>query len=489
MPTDPSSAGTTRHPGRCLQPVLLRGRVDHIDGATGELLHRYTTVHEPGGILPIACKTRRASQCPPCAEVYRADTYQLIRAGLNGGKGIPATVAEHPYVFTTLTAPSFGPVHVQREKDGRVLRCRPRRRGGTCPHGRRLSCPERHTRDDPRLGEPLCPDCYDYTGAVLFNACAPELWRRFTITLRRTLARQIGLTNKALAAQVRVSFAKVAEYQRRGVVHFHAIIRLDGPAGPTTAPPAWATLALLTAAIDQAARFVHLEAPASPGLPSRTLAWGRELDTRPITTIGELTESRVAAYVAKYATKAAECTGTLDRRITPADQLDVLPIPEHARRHIAECIRLSKLPGLEHLRLDTWAHMLGFSGHFSTKSRAYSTTLGALRADRAAYQREQAIAAGLLPDLDGDTALVVHRLALCRARVPAVPAAGGRCGMTRLLLTVPEAAEALAISRSKLYELLASGAVASIRIDGSRRIPLTALEEYISKLLAERKAA
>ena len=112
MPTDPLPAGTTRHPGGCLQPVLLRGRVDHIDGATGELLHRYTTVHEPGGVLPIACKTRRASQCPPCAEVYQADTYQLIRAGLSGGKGIPETVATHPCVFTTLTAPSFGPVHV-----------------------------------------------------------------------------------------------------------------------------------------------------------------------------------------------------------------------------------------------------------------------------------------------------------------------------------------------------------------------------------------
>jgi excisionase family DNA binding protein len=61
--------------------------------------------------------------------------------------------------------------------------------------------------------------------------------------------------------------------------------------------------------------------------------------------------------------------------------------------------------------------------------------------------------------------------------------------VTRLLLTVPEAAEALAISRSKLYELLATGAVASIRVDGSRRVPLTALEEYVSKLLAERKAA
>jgi hypothetical protein len=406
LPTDPLPPSTPRRAGGCLQPVLLRGRVDHIDGATGELLHRYTTVHEPGEVLPIACKTRRASRCPPCAEVYQADTYQLIQAGLSGGKGVPATVAGHPCVFATLTAPSFGPVHVQREKDGRALRCRPRRRGQICPHGYRLSCPDRHGRDDARLGEPLCPNCYDYTGAVLFNACAPELWRRFTITLRRTLARRAGLSGKQLAAQLRVSYAKVAEYQRRGVVHFHAIIRLDGPAGPSTAPPAWATLDLLTAAIGQAASAVHLETPAAPGLTARTLAWGRELDIRPITTTGELTETRVAAYVAKYATKAAECTGTLDRRITPADQLDALPIREHARRHIAECIRLSKLPGLEDLRLAAWAHMLGFSGHFSTKSRTYSTTLGALRADRAAYQRELAIAAGLLPDLASDTTVV-----------------------------------------------------------------------------------
>jgi hypothetical protein len=398
------TGGVTRNPGGCLRPVLLRGRVDYLDGVTGELIHRYTTVHEPGGVLPIACKTRRASQCPPCAEVYRADTYQLIRAGLSGGKGIPETVACHPCVFTTLTAPSFGPVHVRREKDGRALRCRPRRRGEICPHGTRLSCPNRHPRDDPLLGDPLCPDCYDYTGAVLFNACAPELWRRFTVNLRRALA---ALTEKALASQVRVSYAKVAEYQRRGVVHFHAIIRLDGPAGPTTAPPAWATTALLTAAIDQAVRAVHLQTPAAPGLSARTLAWGREADTRPITATGELTDSKVAAYVAKYATKAAECTGTLDRRIAPADPLDALPIREHARRHINECIRLSKLPSLEGLRLAAWAHMLGFGGHSSTKSRSYSTTLGALRTDRATHQREQAIAAGLMPDISDDSGLAV----------------------------------------------------------------------------------
>jgi hypothetical protein len=358
-------------------------------------------VHEPGGVLPIACKTRRASRCPPCAEVYRADTYQLIRAGLTGGKGIPATVAQHPCVFTTLTAPSFGRVHAHRERDGKALACHPRRNAGACPHSILMSCSQKHARDDDQLGEPLCPDCYDYTGSVLFNACAPELWRRFTITLRRA-----GLTGKAFAAQARLSYAKVAEYQRRGVVHFHAIIRLDRPTGPATTPPAWATLTLLTNAIAQAARAVHVETPANRGMPARTLAWGRELDTRPVTTIGDLTDSKVAAYVAKYATKAAEATGTLDRRITPADQLTELPIRDHARRHIAECLRLAKLPAFEDLHLAAWAHMLGFGGHFSTKSRAYSTTLGTLRADRAAYRRDAAIAAGH-PGLDSDATLSV----------------------------------------------------------------------------------
>jgi hypothetical protein len=137
------------------------------------------------------------------------------------------------------------------------------------------------------------------------------------------------------------------------------------------------------------------------------LAWGRERDTRPVTTTGDLTDAKVAAYVAKYATKAAECTGTLDRRISSSDRLVNLPVQDHARRHIAECIRLGRLPELEHLRLTAWAHMLGFGSHFSTKSRAYSVTLSSLRADRATHLRDSARAAGLLPDLDTGTTLVV----------------------------------------------------------------------------------
>jgi excisionase family DNA binding protein len=61
--------------------------------------------------------------------------------------------------------------------------------------------------------------------------------------------------------------------------------------------------------------------------------------------------------------------------------------------------------------------------------------------------------------------------------------------MTRFLLTVPEAAEALAISRSKLYELMAAGLVRSVRIDGSRRVPIEALETYVAHLLDQEDAA
>jgi len=51
-----------------------------------------------------------------------------------------------------------------------------------------------------------------------------------------------------------------------------------------------------------------------------------------------------------------------------------------------------------------------------------------------------------------------------------------------VLLTPEEAAKALRISRSKLYDLLRSGTVESVRIDRLRRIPPQALHEYIERL-------
>ena len=142
-------------------------------------------------------------------------------------------------MFATLTAPSFGPVHSRRMRGKTVLPCRPRRDAKTrrCPHGRDISCPTRHLETDPRLGQPMCPGCYDYQAAVLFNAYAADLWRRFTTYLPRHLARLPGSPRKSCAPWLRIRFVKVAEYQARGVVHFHAVIRLDAPGEDYQPPP------------------------------------------------------------------------------------------------------------------------------------------------------------------------------------------------------------------------------------------------------------
>ncbi|MGP3930467.1 replication initiator [Nonomuraea sp. KM88] len=394
--------------GGCTEPVRLTGETLTLDARSGEVISSYSTDREPHGQLLIRCGNRRASRCPSCAELYRRDTYHLIRAGLLGAeKGVPTTVRTHPKVFATLTAPSFGPVHRGPDKNGTRRVCHPRR---TSP-----ACFERHKSDDSRLGQPLDPDSYDYIGHVLWNAHAGELWRRFTTYLRRHLAAAAGLTHTAFTKAVRVSFAKVAEYQARGIVHFHAVIRLDGRAddpADVVEPPAWATLDLLEAAIRSAAAAVSLTAP-DLGQPTRELVWGRQVDVKAIHTgdlNGDLSEQAVAAYIAKYATKSAETSGTLDRRIQPHD---LARLHEHgATQHAARLIRTAwtlgsptRHPDLQHLKLRKWAHMLGFRGHFSTRSRAYSTTLGAIRNERADYRRAQFLDAR--PDLAEESTLVL----------------------------------------------------------------------------------
>ncbi|MGW9451076.1 replication initiator protein RepSA [Streptomyces sp. NPDC055632] len=374
--------------GGCSDPVHLTGWSLAKDRTSGEIIRRYSTEAEPGGRLRVACGNRRASRCPSCAHTYAGDTYHLIRAGLAGddSKDVPATVRDHPRVFATLTAPSFGPVHNRPDR-------------GAC------RCGARHPENDSVLGTALDPESYDYAGAVLFNNHAGQLWQRFTNRLRRELAARAGLTQRELKDVLRISYGKVAEFQKRGAIHFHAVIRLDGPNGPGTVPPSWATVQLLDDAIRAAAvhAYTTITVPAAGDQPRRRFQWGRQLDIRPVKAFGDgsdITEQAVAAYVAKYATKAAETTGSLDRRIGNREVLDLLDVADHPRRLIKACLDLAPL--YPDRKLTAWAHMLGFRGHFSTKSRRYSTTLGALRQIRADYRAAQERV-----DADPDTVLVL----------------------------------------------------------------------------------
>jgi hypothetical protein len=382
--------------GYCFHPVRLRGTVEHADAETGEVRTVYSTNREPDATLLKACGNRRVSVCPSCSAVYQADSFQLLAAGLKGGKGIPETVATHPRLFVTFTAPSFGRVHTRKAQGLLVFPCHPYRQGQRCPHGRRAGCWQRHDADDPRLGEPLCPLCYQAGAQVLWNALAGRLWSRTTIYLYRALAQLAGVTEETLRRLVRISFAKVAEYQKRGAVHFHTIIRLDaatacGCPSCVAQPPAGFTGELLEAAVRKAAQVVAVSCPLIDEDQDVTLVarWGEQLDVRHITEASadehELSAEQVAGYIAKYATKATEALGvTLYHRVTEGE-LEELDLPAHVAELVRACFELASRPGLAGLRLGKWAHMLGFGGHFSTKSRRYSTTLGALRRARVAY--------------------------------------------------------------------------------------------------------
>jgi hypothetical protein len=408
--------------GYCSHPIRLVGRVEQADRQTGEVRQVYDSEREPDGVLLKACGTRRESRCPSCAATYRADAYQLLAAGLKGGKGVPDTVAGHPRLFVTFTAPSFGRVHSRKAHGRLVLPCHPYRQGARCPHGQRAGCWHRHAEDDPRLGEPLCPSCYDAPAQVLWNALAPELWRRTTIALQRALARLVGLQEGQLRQLVRVSYAKVAEFQRRGAVHFHAVIRLDATTecrcpACLAPPPEGFTAAVLEDALRLAVPAVRVPCPAlEAGGPERYARWGEQLDVRNITAgddrAGELSAEQVAGYIAKYATKATESFGSgLDSRLG-ADDLDYL---DGLPAHVAELVRAAWMLGgrseLEGLRLREWAHMLGFGGHWSTKSRRYSTTFTVLRRARVTFAKRRRAKDGVPLDAWGrpedDQAVIV----------------------------------------------------------------------------------
>jgi hypothetical protein len=492
----------------CTRPIRLSGALFTVDPGTGRVLDQRHTENLPDSTIYKACGNRRATVCPACARTYQRDAYQLLRAGLIGGKGVPTTVVAHPAVFATFTAPSFGPVHVRLVKkhtctsrdrcDCRADPCHARRDTGLCTHGRPAVCWARHEPTDGALGRPLCLDCYDHDHQVIWNLYAGELWRRTKQSAERFLAhlaRQRRIPHVQVVTEsgnvrrvppVRLSHGKAAEFQSRGAVHFHALIRLDGvdPHDPNAVipPPAGFSTADLDDAIQHAADQVAYTTPAHPDRPAGwPVTWGEQLDIRPIslTGRGEVTDSMVAGYLAKYATKSTEITGHRSTRLdrdSIGDYAD--PDGDHIARLIDACWRLGRptgtpvplsqrpapdrpTPGFRdrwecpdcgthtrysacpvcvatsqadvdaqsakpanpnhYARLRRWAHMLGFGGHFLTKARRYSVTFQLLRDTRVVYRRhedqDQATAPGTVRAVDHveETTLIVGTLTFAGA--------------------------------------------------------------------------
>lgn len=54
-----------------------------------------------------------------------------------------------------------------------------------------------------------------------------------------------------------------------------------------------------------------------------------------------------------------------------------------------------------------------------------------------------------------------------------------------VLLTVEDAARAMAVGRTTIYQLLAARSLRSVKIGNARRIPLDAIRDYVADISAE----
>jgi hypothetical protein len=361
--------------GLCSNPVRLRGLT--LDRTTGELRD---------GALLVPCKDRRATVCPSCSRLYAKDAWHLVAAGIRGGKGVDPAVASHPQLFVTLTAPSFGPVHARVLSKTSVRPCRPRR-VESCPHGHAVGCRERHEEGSVALGEPLCVECFDYPGAVLWNAHVPRLWVRTSRLFYRAVAAAGNRSESQTRGIVRLSYVKVVEFQRRGLVHFHVVLRADGGGGPGDPPPAWLDAQVLDAAVRKAVGAAQVAVPVTGGTTLGRAGWGPQIDVRHFAGDSTAEPTTIAAYVAKYATKTVDDTGRLAHRIHSAAHLERLGLRPQLAALVRTAWALGSRRELRHLRLCEHAHSLGYGGQFSSKSRRYSTTFAALREARAVFAR------------------------------------------------------------------------------------------------------
>lgn len=287
---------------------------------------------EPGRF--IRCQSRRTAVCPSCAGLYRGDWQRIAGSGIYDADGHP--LVGYRYFFITLSAPSFGSVHLV-PKWGRDA-------------GKRCKCGQTHTHEDVQLrGLPIDLDGYDYEGQVRWHGALGRLWKSAAAAMRRLCPD--------------AEYFAVREVQSRMALHVHAVVRV----------PAWATVDAET--MGHAARSATATHPAT----GEVVEWGkhgvqdREIRAR-LTEADDVTPdmSRAAARVVSYVGKAL---GYSLKDVTPGER-DEAATPERIefvkrlRQKARLGVRCADCPPGGPSDCVRRAHEnLGYGGHVVTVSR------------------------------------------------------------------------------------------------------------------------
>lgn len=177
-------------------------------------------------------------------------------------------------------------------------------------------------------------------------------------------------------------------------MHFHALIRLDGPDSRDDPPPLWASSEVLADAVASAAAVATVTSESAM-LGRLVHRFGEQLDVHQVTlTKQEVPESGtqipaigVAVYISKYTTKGTEAAHGCAQPIKSRASIELEGRTEHVREQMRTLWDLGAQQEYQGLNLRMWCHDLGFAGQITTKSRRYSTTYAALRKARADFRR------------------------------------------------------------------------------------------------------
>lgn len=370
----------------CQRPVRM---LKHgVNESTGEIAAE-------GKEVLMRCGTRLASRCPSCAALYRGDTRAILYAGLRA-----ALDDDEQLIFLTLTAPSFGKTHQVAPTPPPRLSSR-QKSAWLKRYHHPCGCGLTHAPGDTRWkGLPLSPSSYDYEGQVKWNAAVGRLWSRTADELTR-----------ALGLPERVSYLAVAEWQARGAIHLHVIIRV----------PATVALGLVSDPARKGKRSTVVEQAchaaatyAGRGRSGHRMQWGTQLVAEAVTT--ERTAFRTAGYLAKlvnYAVKDLDQSGSdscrpraamverhHERLNEAAEHLECGGPGTDQRRlcHYRQTGHSMGIP-MENARRERCRSLRhrqwGFRGHVVRKSRTWaSLTMGECRRRRAEHWKLAALAEG-----------------------------------------------------------------------------------------------
>ena len=186
-----------------------------------------------------------------------------------------------------------------------------------------------------------------------------------------------------------MSYVKVAEFQRRGVVHFHTLWRLDAAGAELVAAASTRYDAQLLA--DAIAAALPKSTVPAEDADAEPYGWGRQHDVRALELGGDRGRGGACCgYIAKYATKSTEAVGGVTPRIRRRGSCEACAAATTHGGTSTTAWRLGARPEFDGRRLRRWAHQFGYGGHCFTKSRRFSTTFKALREARAEHAAARA---------------------------------------------------------------------------------------------------